>query len=198
MPAVIRLPVIERGRGLRSLVLRPVLSLLFGRPIPGYVKVLLFRRSFFGKPVGRYGQAALRGPGRWSVAERELFGGLVSVGNRCGYCAGVHCAIAGFGLGAAVVDDVVHDRVPERAGARVAVMVPFLRRLSKKPDRIAIGDVRVLRSAGLDDAEILEAVHAAVLLEICNRVVNTLGVAPMGLLQNRRAASFLLRHGYAF
>lgn len=130
------------------------------------------------------------------MVERELFGGLVSVENRCGYCAGVHCAIAGLGLGASVVDDVVHDRDPEHAGARVAVMAPFLRRLSREPDRISADDVRMLRLAGLDDAEILEAVHAAVLLEICNRVVNALGVAPMDPLQNRRAASFLLLHGY--
>ncbi|MDQ3764027.1 MAG: hypothetical protein M3460_21225 [Actinomycetota bacterium] len=195
---MIRLSVIERNRGPRSMALRPVLSLLFGRPTPGFVKVLLYRRRFFGKPIGRYGQAVLRGPSRWSVGERELFGGLVSVGNRCGYCAGVHCAIAGLALGASVVDDVVHDRDPDRAGPRVAVMVPFLRRLSKRPDQLAVGNVLVLRSAGLDNEEILEAVHAAVLLEICSRVVNALGVEPMSCAQNRRAASFLLHHGYDF
>jgi hypothetical protein len=50
--------------------------------------------------------------------------------------------------------------------------------------------------AGLAKDEILDAVHAAVLLEICNRVVNALGVEPMRPAQNRRAASFLLCHGY--
>ncbi|MGH3693516.1 MAG: peroxidase-related enzyme [Pseudonocardiaceae bacterium] len=193
---MIRLPVIERGRGLRTLALRPVLRWFFGCPIPGFVKVLLYRHEFFGKPLGRYGQAVLRGPSRWSVAERELFAALVSVGNQCGYCAGVHCSIAGVVLGTGVVDDVVHDRDPGRAGPRVAAMVPFLHRLSARPDRIATGDVLELRTAGLDDAEILDAVHAAVLLEICNRVVNALGVEPMGPAQNRRAARFLLHHGY--
>ncbi len=193
---MIRLPVVERGRGLRSLLLRPVLRLLFGRQIPGFVKVLLYRHRFFGKPIGRYGQAALRGPGRWSIAERELFAGLVSAHNRCGYCTGVHCEIAGLGLGASVVDDVVHDRDPGRAGGRVAAMVPFLRRLSEGADRVDADDVTALRSAGLGDEEILEAAHAAVLLEICNRVVNALGVEPMDVDVNRRAAIFLLRRGY--
>src|SRR6201999_1020865 len=72
-PLVIRLRAIERGRGLRLLVLLPVLRVLFGRPIPGFVKILLYRHEFFGQPVGRYAQEALRGPGRWSVGERELF-----------------------------------------------------------------------------------------------------------------------------
>ena len=193
---MIRLPVIERGRGLRWLMLRPVVRLLFGRPAPGFAKVLLYRHRFFGKPVGRYGQAVLRGPGRWSVGERELFGGLVSVRNRCSYCAGVHCGIAGHDLGTFMVYGVVHDRDPDCAGTRVAAMVPFLRRLSEGPDRIDAGDVMSLRSAGLDDEEILEATHAAVLLEICNRVVSTLGVEPMEEAQNRRAISFLRRRGY--
>jgi AhpD family alkylhydroperoxidase len=159
---------------------------------PGFVKVLLYRHTFFGKPVGRYGQAVLCGPIRWLVAERKLFGALVSVENQCGYCAGVHGENAGVALGADVVGDVVHGR----DGPRVAAMVPFLCRLSQGPDRIATGDVVKLRSAGLDDEEILDAVHAAVLLEICNRVVNALGVEPMDPAQNRRAARFLLRHGY--
>lgn len=193
---MIRLPVIERGRGLRWWVLRPVVRLLFGKPVPGFVKVLLYRHRFFGKPVGRYGQVVLRGPGRWSVGERELFGGLVSVRNRCSYCAGVHCGIAGRHLGISAVYDVVHDRDPDRAGARVAAVVPFLRRLSEGPDRIEAGDVVSLRCAGLDDEEILEATHAVVILEICNRVINTLGVEPMDEVQSRRAISFLVRCGY--
>jgi uncharacterized peroxidase-related enzyme len=193
---VIRLPVIERGRGVRSLALRPVLRVLFGQPTPGFAKVLLYRHRFFGKPVGRYGQAALRGPSRWSVGERELFAGLVSAGNQCGYCAELHCAIAGLDLGASVVDDVVHDRDPDGAGPRVARMVSFLRRLSTAPDELTAADVLALRSGGLNDEAILEAVHAALLLEICNRVVNALGVEAMGPVQNRRAASFLRRHGY--
>lgn len=193
---MIRLSVIECGRGLRSLALRPVLSLLFGQPIPGFVKVLLYRHGFFGKPVGRYGQAALRGPSPWSVPERELFAGLVSVRNRCGYCAELHCAIAELDLGASGVDGVVRGRDPSCAGPRVALMVPFLRRLSAGPDQITAADVLALRSGGLEDVAILDAAHAAVLLEICNRVVNALGVEPMGAAQNRRVASFLRRYGY--
>lgn len=177
-------------------MVRSLVRLLFGKPTPGFVKVLLYRHEFFGGPVGRYGQVVLRGPGRWSMGERELFGGLISARNRCGYCTAVHCEIAGLGLGVAAVSGVVHDHDPERVGPRVAAMVPFLRRLSAGSDRIDAGDVAALRDAGLDDEEILEAAHAAVLLEICNRVVNALGVEPMHVTQNRRAAAFLLRYGY--
>lgn len=93
---------------------------------------------------------------------------------------------------------MVHDRDPGRAGGRFTAMAPFLRRLSEGADRVDADDVTALRSAGLDDEEILEAAHVAVLLEICNRVVNALGVEPMGPVANRRAATFLLRRGGAF
>lgn len=174
--------------------MRPVLRLVFGKPVPDFTKLLFYRRTFFGKPVGRYGQAVLRGPGRWSVGERELIGGLVSARNRCSYCTRVHHTIAAYALGVSAVDGAV--RGGGGVDARLAALVPFLHRLSEGPDRIDVGDIESLRSAGLDDQEIREAVHAAALLEICNRVVNALGVEPMDLAQNRRSATFLLRHGY--
>jgi uncharacterized peroxidase-related enzyme len=193
---VIRLAMIEQGRGWRTLTLRPVLRWLFGQPIPGFVKVLLYRYRLFGKPIGRYGQAVLRGRSRWSEAERELFAALVSVENECAYCARLHGAIAERFLGACVVDDVLLGRAPDCAGPKVAAMVAFLRRLCRGPEQVAVGDVLALRRAGLEDDHIMEAVHVAVLLEICNRVVNALDVEPMGAGQNQRAATFLLRHGY--
>jgi uncharacterized peroxidase-related enzyme len=146
-------------------MLRPVLRWFFGQPTPGLVKVLLYRYEFFGKPVGRYGHAALRGPSRWSVGERELFAAVVSAGNRCGYCARVHGAIARLLLGARVVDDVVHGGALDCVNPGMAAMVPFLRRLSAGPDQVTASDVLALRCAGLDDKQIMDAVHTAVLLE---------------------------------
>jgi hypothetical protein len=52
-----------------------------------------------------------------------------------------------------------------------------------RPD--PFGEILVLRSAGLDDQATSEAVPAAVLLEMCNRVINDLEVKSAGLLQNR-------------
>ena len=54
------------------------LRLLMGGPPPDVVKTLLYRREFFGKPIGDLFQAVLRGPSEWSVGERELFAAFVS------------------------------------------------------------------------------------------------------------------------
>jgi hypothetical protein len=94
--------------------------------------------------------------------------------------------------------DELIDRVAGDAGVlpRGVRRIAFLRRLRQGPEQVAVGDVLALRRAGLEDEHIMEAVHVAVLLEICNRVVNALDVGPMGPDQNQRAATFLLRHGY--
>ena len=174
-----------------------VLPLVSGGTAPGFVKILLFRPAFFGAPVGRYGEAVLRGAGRWSIGERELFGAAVSAGNACGYCTGVHRQIATECLGGPVVDALVDGTGDVPAGARaLPSMVAFLRRLSHDPDGLTTADVATLRAAGISDDAIREAAHAAALLEICNRVNTALGVEAMGPEGNRRAAAMLLRRGY--
>ena len=195
---MIRLRAVRRGRGLRGRTIGLLLPLVFGGTSPGFVKVLLFRPAFFGTPIGRYGDAVLRWPGRWAVGERELFGAAVSAGNACGYCTGVHARIATDCLGEPTVDALVRGRgeLPLDVGPAVAPMVAFLRRLSQDPDGLTTTDVAALRAAGISDDAIREAAHAAALLEVCNRVTSALGVDAMGPRGNRRAAALLLRSGY--
>jgi uncharacterized peroxidase-related enzyme len=170
--------------------------LAFGGSVPGFVQVLMFRPALFGTPFGRYADAVLRGPGRWSIGHRELFGTVVSAGNRCGYCTGVHGEIAANCLGAPVVDVLVHRADPSDVDPALVAMVEFLRRLSHHPADLTAADVATLRAAGVDDTAIREAAHAAALLEIANRVNTALGVEAMTPAGNERAATMLLRRGY--
>lgn len=50
------------------------------------------------------------------------------------------------------------------------------RACTKTPEQITADDVLALRRAGLDDEQIMDAVHVAVLLEICTGVVDVLDV----------------------
>jgi uncharacterized peroxidase-related enzyme len=194
---VIRLAAIRRGREARAPTAgRPPLA--SGGPVSGFVRVLGFRPTFFGTPIGRYGDAVLRGPGRWAIGEREVFGAAVSAGNACGYCTGVHAQIAAECLGHPVVDALVHRKAELPADVEQAVppMLEFLRRLSRDPEGLTTADVATLRAAGIGDDAIREAAHAAALLEICNRVTTALGVDAMDSVGNRESALMLLRRGY--
>jgi len=175
-----------------------LLPFLSGDAAPGFVKVLMFRPGFFGTPIGRYGDAVLRGPGRWAIGERELFGAAVSAGNACGYCTGVHAQIASECLGESTASALIYETaaVPPDVEPTVPPMVKFLRRLSHDPEGLTTTDVATLRAAGISDDAIREAAHAGALLEICNRVNTALGVDAMTPEGNRRTATMLLRRGY--
>jgi hypothetical protein len=56
-----------------------------GREPLGVVKTLLYRPELFGRPFSNAQHAALRGPSEWSVGERELMAGFVSLLNQCPY-----------------------------------------------------------------------------------------------------------------
>lgn len=60
-----------------------MMSILTRRTLPDVVKVLLYRKEFFGTAMNEVFQAAMRGPSGWTVGERELMAAYVSSLNQC-------------------------------------------------------------------------------------------------------------------
>lgn len=77
-----RLERVRKGRGIFRLLL-PLFSLKVGARVPDVVRMLLYRREFFGNAYNDWIEATLRGPSGWSVWERELFASFTSRCNRC-------------------------------------------------------------------------------------------------------------------
>lgn len=50
---------------------------------PGVVRTLRYRKEYFGRPWTNLTQQVMRGPGEWSVGEREIFAAFVSHLNQC-------------------------------------------------------------------------------------------------------------------
>ena len=78
-----RLPRVERGRGLQSRALFALIRVVTGEPAPDVVRALRYRGAFFGTPFSALVQATLRGPSTWAVGERELFAAYTSHLNAC-------------------------------------------------------------------------------------------------------------------
>jgi hypothetical protein len=70
-------------RPLQRLILR-VMRAIIGQ-VPGPVAMMSYRKERFGQGFAALTHEALRGPSRWTVAERELFSAFVSRLNRCEY-----------------------------------------------------------------------------------------------------------------
>lgn len=78
-----RLKTVERGDSLKHRVMFVMMRFVLGGRAPDVVRSLMFHRPFFGAPMNKLFQAALRGSSSWSVGERELFAAFVSSLNRC-------------------------------------------------------------------------------------------------------------------
>lgn len=78
-----RLPAVEKGRGLKAKMMFAMIRTFSGFPTPDVVRTLMFERHLFGEPMNQVFQTAMRGPSEWSVGERELFAAWVSKKNEC-------------------------------------------------------------------------------------------------------------------
>ena len=78
-----RVPAIEKGRGVGNKALYAIIKLVSGHRAPDVVRTLRFEPQLFGTPMNVVFQTVMRGPSQWSVGERELFAAWVSKKNEC-------------------------------------------------------------------------------------------------------------------
>lgn len=109
--------------------------------------------------------------------DRELGALGASVVNGCRYCAVIHARQHAHLTGSDdVVTAVYYDR-PEDMSPRDQAIFGFARRLSATPPAATSDDVAALRNAGLEEAEILDLIHAIAIFGWANRLMHVLGHA---------------------
>jgi hypothetical protein len=87
-----RLAILDTGHSFGTKVLFALIRLLTRQPTPEVVKLVSYRPDFFGAPMKKVTQEAMRGPSAWSVGDRELMAAFVSRVNECEFCIqGAHC-----------------------------------------------------------------------------------------------------------
>lgn len=108
---------------------------------------------------------------------RELGALGASIVNGCKYCAVVHARRhAELTKSDALVTALYLDK-PETLGPRDAAIYNFARRLSVTPSQATEEDMAALRAVGLDDAEIIDLIHAISIFGWANRLMHVLGHA---------------------
>ena len=78
-----RLGILDKGHTFGTKAIFVLIRTMSRVPVPDVLKTLMYRGDFFGKPVGKVFQEAMRGPSEWSVAEREMMASYVSKMNEC-------------------------------------------------------------------------------------------------------------------
>jgi uncharacterized peroxidase-related enzyme len=125
--------------------------------------------------------AIMYAPGGLPRAERELTTLGVSLVNGCPYCASVHARLfAQLTKEPQVIAALFESGVNAALTARRRALVDLAVNLSDNPPTVPTVQVQTLRALGLDDLQLLDAIHAAAIFAWANRLMQTLGepVAP--------------------
>ncbi|EKN44713.1 MULTISPECIES: peroxidase-related enzyme [Pseudomonas syringae group] len=120
--------------------------------------------------------AIMYAPGGLSRAERELASTVVSRINRCVYCASVHAQrFEQLAKRNDVIAQVFADPATAGTNDRERAIVRFAIDLTLEPASLNAGSISALREQGLDDAQILDLIHAISIFAWANRLMLNLG-----------------------
>ena len=120
--------------------------------------------------------AIMYAPGGLSRAERELASTVVSRVNRCVYCASVHAQrFEQLAKRNDVITEVFADPATAGTNDREKAIVQFAIDLTLEPASLGAAHIQALREQGLDDAQVLDLIHAISIFAWANRLMLNLG-----------------------
>lgn len=119
------------------------------------------------------------GKGLLPIAERELIAVVVSSINGCGLCEIHHTNALGDALGdPEKARRIALDVHLAPLSPREKALAHFAEKVTSAPKSISSDDLDDLRTAGLNDAEIVEALETSAWFNHTNRIFVSLGVVP--------------------
>jgi uncharacterized peroxidase-related enzyme len=164
----VRLAVIDERRRPARVFVRLV-ELVLRQRMDNVALTAMHRPELWGRPFFDLGTRVLRGPSFWTPAEREYMALFVSRLNECLFCIRAHTETTRIETrGEVDVDD------PSTLRPELAAVLPLLERMTLDPDVLGPRDVDDVRSAGVPDDAIEDAVHVAFLFNTVNRMGNAL------------------------
>ena len=119
---------------------------------------------------------------RWFL---ECIGLYVSLINNCDYCAqhhfkGMSRLIKDRELAILIWESLLEDNPGKTLKGKELAAANYAKMLTSTPSKITENDIKILRSFGLDDGEILEINQVVSYFNYANRVVLGLGVTTEG------------------
>lgn len=167
-----RLPILENGHRLRARLFMRLVRRLTRQHIDAIAQMALYRPQFFGSPMLDLGPEVIRGPSYWSPGEREFLAAYTSRLNECPFCARIHTETTRVeSAGRIDVDDLTSVR------PQVAAVLPLLDKVTRTPELVGPPDIEAVRTAGVPDEAIIDALHVNLIFNIMNRLANAFDFA---------------------
>jgi len=190
-----RLPEVERGSSLGNRLLIRFISTVMRMRLPDAARVAFYHKDF-GRPIGAWTHAAMRGSSTWTIGERELMAAMVAKWNSCEFCVGAHSAVAAKQLARPTIDQTLADyrAAPITNGLRATL--GFLEKMTSHPADLSAEDARTVLRAGVTSESLTDAIAVASAFNIVTRYADALDFAIPSPSEFDRAGDMLLKRGY--
>lgn len=192
-----RLPEIDHGDGFASGLLIGFISIVLGMRLPDAARVAFYHKDFFSTPMGAWTQATMRGPSPWSVGERELMAAMVAKWNSSAFCVGAHGAVAAKTMERLLVDAVLTDFRSAPISEALKAALAFLEIMTLRPMELSAEHATAAFRSGVTAKALQDAIAVATVFNIIARYADALDFAIPSAKEFDRAASMLLKRGYA-
>ena len=186
---------VERGHRFKERMILGIVRRTMGEATD-VQRVLFHRPEFLGRPLGGITHHAMRLPGDWSIAERELFAAHLSNQNRCQFCIVCHGEYASQAGDRATVERTLRDGVA--GDARLDAALEFLTAFAAGPQAITPRHLDRLRQAGARDEAIRDLAQIGFAFSLINRVADALEFKVPAPDLFARSWPRMRDHGYRF
>lgn len=191
-----RLRILDTGHGLGTKALFALIRAVSRQPVLDVIKVVKYRADFYGRPMARVTQEAMRGPSTWSIGDRELMAAFVAKTNECEFCIKAHSAVAqrAYGNGktvSALLSDLDTAAIEEPLRATLRMMGKLTREHAVDMD-----DMRTVLAAGASPQQIEDALSICFSFNVIGRLADAFGFVVPGPEAFEAGAKYLLARGY--
>jgi len=191
-----RLTNLDRGHSLGTKALFALIRAVSRQPVLDVIKLGKYRADFYGAPMQRVTQEAMRGPSEWSVADRELMAAFVAKMNQCEWCTRAHTAVAERAYrDGAIVSAVLSDLETAMIEEPMRATLRMLRKLTREHS-LNSDDMREVLAAGVSRDQIGDALAVCFSFSTIGRLADAFGFSLPGPKVFEAGARYLLARGY--
>lgn len=191
-----RLRILDSGHGFGTKALFAFVRMVSRQPVLDVVKLVSYRPDFYGKPMSKVTQEAMRGPSSWSFADRELMAAFIAKTNQCEFCTKAHSAVAqraygDRGLVSAALSDLDIARVSEPLRATLCMLHKLTREHA-----LDVDDMRAVLAAGASRQQIEDALAVGFSFNVIGRLADAFAFVVPEPKAFEAGAKYLLARGY--
>ena len=170
-----RLRILDNGHSFGTKALFAVIRTVSRQPVLDVIKLVKYRADFYGDPMSKVTQEAVRGPSSWSIGDRELMAAFVAKTNHCQFCIKAYSAVAKefYGDGnkvSAVLSDVSTAAIEEPLRATLLMLGKLTREHGVDAE-----DMRAVLAAGASRQQIKDALAVCFSFNVIGRLADTFG-----------------------